>query len=385
MLNITILGSTGSIGKQTLDIIRNKKDIFKVSALTSNSNIELLCEQVKEFKPELTVIADKSKYKDLKNFLAGEETTILCGEEGLIRAATYEETDLVISAIVGIAGLLPTYAAIKKGKKLALANKETLVTAGNIIMKEAVEKNVKIIPVDSEHSAIFQCIEKEENEISKIILTASGGPFREKTIDELTRVTIADALKHPNWSMGKKITIDSATMMNKGLEVIEAKWLFDMPRERIEVCIHPQSIIHSMVEYIDGSVIAQLGLPDMRLPIQYAMTYPNRKKTDFEKLKLSEIKELSFYEPDFKKFPCLGLAYDALEYGDSSCVVLNAANEIAVKSFLQGLIKFNDIYKLIYSIMEKHNIVAVKTIEDVLLIDKWGREKGEDLLKRGVF
>ena len=385
MLNITILGSTGSIGKQTLDIIRNKKDIFKVSALTSNSNIELLCEQVKEFKPELTVIADKSKYKDLKNFLAGEETTILCGEEGLIHAATYEETDLVISAIVGIAGLLPTYAAIKKGKKLALANKETLVTAGNIIMKEAVEKNVKIIPVDSEHSAIFQCIEKEENEISKIILTASGGPFREKTIDELTRVTIADALKHPNWSMGKKITIDSATMMNKGLEVIEAKWLFDMPRERIEVCIHPQSIIHSMVEYIDGSVIAQLGLPDMRLPIQYAMTYPNRKKTDFEKLKLSEIKELSFYEPDFKKFPCLGLAYDALEYGDSACVVLNAANEIAVKSFLQGLIKFNDIYKLIYSIMEKHNIEAVKTIEDVLLIDKWGREKGEDLLKRGVF
>lgn len=384
MLNISILGSTGSIGKQTLDIVRKNQDLFKVTALTANRNIELLYEQVKEFKPKLTVVADDSKFSDFKNMRV-DDTTILCGDEGVIHAATCDEADLIISAIVGIAGLLPTYSAITKGKKLALANKETMVTAGNIIMKEAAKKNVKIIPIDSEHSAIFQCIEREENEIAKIILTASGGPFREKSENELAKVTIADALKHPNWSMGKKITIDSATMMNKGLEVIEAKWLFDMPQDRIEVCIHPQSIIHSMVEYIDGSVIAQLGLPDMRLPIQYAMTYPNRMRTDFEKLKLPKIKELSFYEPDYKKFPCLKLAYDALDLGDSVCVVLNAANEVAVKSFLQGKIKFNDIYKLIYSIMEKHNIIAINSIEDVLLLDKWSREKGEDLLKRGVF
>ncbi len=384
MLNISILGSTGSIGKQTLDIIRNNTDIFKVTALTANSNIELLYEQVREFKPKIVAVADESKYHELKGLLAGE-TPVLSGEKGVIEAATYEEADLVVSAIVGIAGLMPTFSAIAKGKKLALANKETMVTAGNLIMKEASKRNVKIIPVDSEHSAIFQCLEKEDNEISKIILTASGGPFRGKTQEELTKVTIAEALNHPNWSMGKKITIDSATMMNKGLEVIEAKWLFDVPGETIEVCIHPESIIHSMVEYIDGSVIAQLGLPDMRLPIQYAMTYPQRIKTNYDKLKLSKINKLSFYEPDLNNFPCLRLAYDALKLGDSACIALNGANEIAVKSFLQGQIRFIDIYKLIYLVLEKHNIITIKSIEDVLLIDNWSRLIGVELLKKGGF
>lgn len=384
MINITVLGSTGSIGKQTLDIIRNNKDIFKVVALTANSNTKLLIEQIEEFKPDLAAIGDINKYREFKR-LCNNKTEVLSGEEGIVKAAIYEKTDLVVSAIVGIAALIPTYSAIVKGKRIALANKETLVTAGSMIMKEAAKNNVRIIPVDSEHSAIFQCMERENNQVFKMILTASGGPFWNRTQEELAEVTIAEALNHPNWVMGKKITIDSATMMNKGLEVIEANRLFDISPDKIEIVIHPQSIIHSMVEYIDGSVIAQLGMPDMRLPIQYAMTYPARRSILNKKLQLSEVRNLSFYEPDFNKFPCLGLAYEALKLGDSACIVLNGTNEIAVKSFLEGRIKFTDIYKLIYSVMEKHNNIMVDTIEDVLAIDDWSRKKGEELLKRGEF
>ncbi|MCK9217763.1 MAG: 1-deoxy-D-xylulose-5-phosphate reductoisomerase [Firmicutes bacterium] len=384
MLKIAVLGSTGSIGKQTLDIVRNNQNHFKISALTANSNIQLLCEQAKEFKPETIAIADISKYRQLKRTI-DSDIRVLSGVEGIIEAATQDSTDLVLSAIVGIAGLEPTYNAIKKGKRIALANKETLVTAGSIIMTEAAKHNVQIIPVDSEHSAVFQCIQNDGNNIDKIILTASGGPFRTKTYDEITKATVADALNHPNWCMGKKITIDSATLMNKGLEVIEAKWLFGVSSDKIEVCIHPQSIIHSMVEYVDGSIIAQLGIPDMRLPIQYALTYPHRTKVTGTKLKLSEVKKLTFEKPDNKRFPCLKLAYDALQQGESACVVLNGANEIAVNSFLQRKIKFTDIYRLVYSVLEDHNSMVVSSINDVFLIDDWSRNACKELLKKGGY
>jgi len=387
MLKISILGSTGSIGKQTLDIVRNNKSRFKITALTANTNIQLLCEQAKEFKPETIAIADISKYGELKRMIENDirDIRVLSGREGIVEAATYENTDLVLSAIVGIAGLEPIYNAIKERKRIALANKETLVTAGGIIMKEAAKRNVKIIPVDSEHSAIFQCMGNDRNNISKIILTASGGPFRTKTYKEITKATVADALNHPNWIMGKKITVDSATLMNKGLEVIEAKWLFDISPDKIEVCIHPQSIIHSMVEYADGSVIAQLGVPDMRLPIQYALTYPHRIEASGKKLKLTEVKQLTFEEPDLNRFPCLKLAYDALQLGDSACIVLNGANEVAVNSFLQGKIRFTDIYRLVYSALEKHKITTVSSIKDVYLIDNWSRNVSKELLKKGGY
>lgn len=384
MLKISILGSTGSIGKQTLDIIRNNKNRFKVSALAANSNVQLLFEQAKEFKPDLVAIADDSKYHKLKDLL-GNDIIVLSGEEGVTEVASYKNSDLVVSAIVGIAGLKPTYYAVTKGKRIALANKETLVTAGNLIMKEAIKNDVQIIPVDSEHSAIFQCIKNDNNDIYKIILTASGGPFRTKTKEDIMQAKVSDALNHPNWSMGKKVTIDSATLMNKGLEVIEAKWLFNIPSDKIEVCIHPESIIHSMVEYVDGSIIAQLGVPDMRLPIQYALTYPYRINAPNERLKLSKVKQLCFEEPDYKRFPCLKLAYEALNLGDSACIVLNGANEIAVNSFLQGRIKFTDIYKLVYSVLENHKITVVTSLDDVQLIDKWSRNKSIELLKRGGY
>ncbi len=382
MLNITILGSTGSIGKQTLDIVRENEDFFKVKGLTANQNHELLYKQVKEFKPDIVAIANKENYHELKSLLKDFDTMVLCGDDGVIDVATYDESDMVVSAIVGIAGLEPTYFAISKGKKIALANKETLVTAGRLILDQAKQKNVQLIPVDSEHSAIFQCLDANRHYVEKIILTASGGPFRTKTLKEIKKATIEEALNHPNWNMGKKITIDSATLMNKGLEVIEAKWLFDMIPERIKVCVHPQSIIHSMVEYIDGSIIAQLGVADMRLPIQYALTYPERRNAPIERLNLYKMGHMEFEEPDYQKFPCLGLAYDALKQGDSACIVLNGANEIAVSSFLQGEIPFTNIYKLIYSVLESHKIMAVKSIEDVKFIDKWSRKKSLELKKR---
>ncbi|HYF83015.1 MAG TPA: 1-deoxy-D-xylulose-5-phosphate reductoisomerase [Clostridia bacterium] len=374
MKTLSILGSTGSIGTQTLEIVRENNQKFKVEALAANSNIDLLEAQVREFRPEMVAIGDESQYEELKRRIGGL-THITAGLEGVVEAATAEKCDTVLSAIVGIAGLIPTYNAIKSGKNIALANKETLVTAGRIITEEVKRCRVSMLPVDSEHSAIFQSLDSSRHsEVSKIILTASGGPFRTKTMEELRNVTIADALKHPNWSMGRKITIDSATLMNKGLEVIEARWLFDIMPEAIEVCVHPQSIIHSAVEYVDGAVIAQLGLPDMKLPIQYALTYPERLPIGGKKLSLTDIGSLNFYKPDIEKFKCLGLAFRALFMGDSACVVLNGANEEAVRLFLDGKISFLDIGCLIEKTLDKHKVMNNMNIDDVVALDRWSRE-----------
>ncbi len=375
MKKIAVLGSTGSIGTQTLDVVRDNRDHFKVESITANSNIDLFEQQIKEFKPKIAVILDEKKYKDLKKRVTGN-IEVITGTEGLIHAATMDDTDLVISAIVGIAGLIPTYNAVLKSKNIALANKETLVTGGRLFMEAAKKNNVKLLPVDSEHSAIFQSIgNNPKDTINKLILTASGGPFRNKTKEELEKVQLEDALKHPNWEMGKKITIDSATLMNKGLEVIEARWLFDIEAQNIQVNIHPQSIIHSMVEFIDGSVIAQLGLPDMKLPIQYALTYPDRYVMKGKKLDLTELRALEFYPPDMDRFPCLKLAYNALKQGDSTCVVLNSANEEAVSLFLQRKISFKDISILIEKTLEAHNMCAIKNINDIIDLDLWSRKK----------
>jgi 1-deoxy-D-xylulose-5-phosphate reductoisomerase len=383
MKTLSILGSTGSIGTQTLEVVREHKEEFRVAALAANSNIDLLEKQVREFKPDIAVIGDESKYSDLKSRVGGL-TRISAGMEGVIEAATVESSDTVVSAIVGIAGLLPTYNAIRSGKDIALANKEVLVTAGRIITEEVKRKGVNLLPVDSEHSAIFQSIgNNKKSTISKLILTASGGPFREKSAEELKNVTLEDSLKHPNWSMGRKITVDSSTLMNKGLEVIEARWLFDIPPENIEVCVHPQSIIHSMVEFIDGSIIAQLGLPDMKLPIQYALTYPDRLPMKGKKLDLSEIISLNFYKPDTDKFKCLALAYRALDMGDSCCVVLNSANEEAVNLFLERKISFLQIGDLIERTLEKHKPINNITIEKILELDHWSRETVKNLFHVG--
>lgn len=385
MKALSILGSTGSIGTQTLEIVRENKEKFEVEALAANSNTELLEAQVREFRPRLTAIYDESKFKDLKKRVNGL-TQVVAGLEGVVEAATAEESDTVVSAIVGIAGLIPTYTAIKAGKNIALANKETLVTAGRIITEEVKKNKVAMLPVDSEHSAIFQCLESgKHSEISKIILTASGGPFRTKSSEELNSVTVEDALKHPNWSMGRKITVDSATLMNKGLEVIEAKWLFDIDPKNIEVCVHPQSIVHSAVEFADGAVVAQLGLPDMKLPIQYALTYPDRLPMKGEKLDLISIGNLTFHKPDTDKFKCLKLAFMALDMGDSACVVLNGANEEAVRLFLNGKISFKDIGNLMEKTLNMHKALNNITIEEVLEIDRWSRDTLINLYKVGCW
>ncbi|WP_058485189.1 1-deoxy-D-xylulose-5-phosphate reductoisomerase [Defluviitalea phaphyphila] len=373
MKKISILGSTGSIGTQTLDVIRNLKDI-EVLGLTTNKNIELLEKQINEFHPKKVAVMDEKKAYELKKKLSNS-VEVLSGIEGLNEIATMDEIDTVVTSVVGTVGLIPTFKAIKKEKNIALANKETLVTAGKIIMEEAKNNNVKIIPVDSEHSAIFQCLQgNEENKIERIILTASGGPFRNKNIEDLKNVTLEEALKHPNWSMGKKITIDSATMMNKGLEVIEAKWLFGVELDQIEVLIHPQSIIHSMVEFEDGSIISQIGEPDMRIPIQYALTFPKRLKNKWPRVDFSKRNLFTFEHPNLESFQCLDLAYNALKIGGSMPAVLNAANEIAVERFLKKEISFLDIPKIIEKTMEKHNIIKVPTLSDILEVDKWARE-----------
>ncbi|MGB7606564.1 MAG: 1-deoxy-D-xylulose-5-phosphate reductoisomerase [Lutisporaceae bacterium] len=379
MKRISVLGSTGSIGTQTIEVIKNNRELFSLEAIAANSSVDILEKQVRELRPRLAVVFDESKYLELKRRVSGL-TEVATGKEGLIAAATISEADTVVSAIVGIAGLIPTYNAIMAKKNIALANKETLVTAGRLIMSAAKENNISILPVDSEHSAIFQSIgSNRKSSISKLILTASGGPFRKKSIEELKKVTVADALKHPNWKMGKKITIDSATLMNKGLEVIEARWLFDIEAERIDVCVHPQSIIHSMVEYIDGSVIAQLGIPDMKLPIQYALTYPERLTIPEERLDLTKLGTLTFEKPDTEKFPCMKLAYEALESGDSACIVINGANEAAVDLFLNNKIGFMDISTLIAEILEKHKSFNNPTLEEIIEIDKWARSLVQEL------
>jgi 1-deoxy-D-xylulose-5-phosphate reductoisomerase len=375
--NISILGSTGSIGTQTLEVVREMGGI-NIAALTAGSNIDLLEVQAKEFQPELVCVMDENKALELKKRLAGSKTEVVSGMDGLIAAATISSADTVVNSVVGNIGLRPTVEAIKAGKNIALANKETLVTSGELVMKLLKKNNVNMYPVDSEHSAIFQSLQGNSmNKIENIWLTASGGPFRGRT--DLSGVTLADALNHPNWSMGKKITIDSATMMNKGLEVIEAKWLFDVDLDQIKVVVHPQSIVHSMVEYEDGAVIAQMGEPDMKVPIQYALTYPKRVKNTFPKLNFFERSNLTFEKPDMKVFRCLALAFEAIKTGGTMPTVLNAANEIAVAKFLNGKISFVDIPMLIEKTMNTYNVKYDYSLEDVLEADSWAREFAERL------
>lgn len=378
MKRIAILGSTGSIGTQTLEVVRNLGNI-EVVGLTANNNIDLLESQINEFKPKKVAVKNKKNAyileQRLKSNLQTKNIEVLAETDGLVQIATLDEIDIVVTSVVGNIGLLPTIKAIQSKKDIALANKETLVAAGKLVIEEAKRYNVNIYPVDSEHSAIFQCLQGNyNNKISKIHLTASGGPFRTKTVDELKYVTLDDALNHPNWKMGKKITIDSATMMNKGLEVIEAKWLFDVDLNKINVLIHPQSIIHSMVEYEDGAVIAQLGEPDMKVPIQYALTYPNRVKNSFTKINFFEHNKLEFEKPDLNKFECLNLAYEAIKIGGNMPAVLNSANEVAVDLFLNNKIKFLDIPKLIETTMGAYTVKYNYTLDDLKETDMVVRE-----------
>jgi len=374
MKKILILGSTGSIGKNALEIIRNFKDEFTVAGLTVNDNIDLLEEQINEFNPSSVVVKNREKARELKK-RTGSKCRIIEGEEGLLEITKEEDYDILLSAIVGFAGLKPTIEAIKKSKRIALANKETLVVAGEIIIQLSNEYDSEIIPVDSEHSAIFQCLKGEEKkDISKIILTASGGPFLNKSKEEFSNVTIEEALSHPNWKMGNKITIDSATMMNKGLEVIEAFWLFGLSKNQIDVAIHPQSIIHSMVEFKDGSIKAQLSLPDMKLPILYALSYPKRFNYSHVLTDIKKIGQLTFFEPDFDKFVCLKLAYDVIEEGGTAPCILNAANEVAVQKFLTGKIKFSQIPDLIKEALDTINNHSKATLENIFEIDFKTRE-----------
>ncbi|WP_313163690.1 1-deoxy-D-xylulose-5-phosphate reductoisomerase [Sedimentibacter sp.] len=375
MKYISILGSTGSIGTQTLDVVREHAVNLKVCAITGNNNIELLKEQIIEFEPELCSVMSEEKALALKKMLPKDcKTEISFGMEGLIQAAELEKSEITVTAISGMIGLKPTIAAIKKRKKIALANKETLVTGGSYIMNLAEKYNSQIIPVDSEHSAIFQCLMANEyRSVNKILLTASGGPFRGKDTEYLKNVTVEDALKHPNWSMGKKITIDSATLMNKGLEVIEAKFLFDIEPEQIEVLVHPQSIIHSGVEFIDHSTIAQLGLPDMRVPIQFALFYPERTHNSYKSLSLTDIGNLTFEKPDMEVFKCLRLAFDALKSGGTMPAVLNASNEVCVDLFLNKKISFLDIGNLNEQVMLKHSPAKIDSTETILGAEEWTR------------
>ena len=371
---VFILGSTGSIGVSTLDVIRLHRDSFEVVGLTANRNVELLLKQVQEFNPKYIVVREEALADKVKTILS-PNTIFLTGEEGLVTATRDAEYDILLSALVGFAGLQPTIEGIKRGKRIALANKETLVVAGEIITRLAKKFNAELIPVDSEHSAIFQClVGEQEKEIEKLILTASGGPFFIRSKDELKTVTVAEALKHPNWDMGSKVTIDSATMMNKGLEMIEAHWFFNLPASKIDVTIHPQSIIHSMVEFVDGSIKAQLSKPDMRLPIQYALTYPDRMQNSFTNTKLTEIESLTFHKPDFTKFECLQLAFDVLEVGGTAPAILNAANEIAVERFLKGEISFTAIPQLIKDALSKINIKSSPDLETIIEYDSLTRE-----------
>jgi len=382
MKHLTILGATGSIGTSTLEIVAAHPDRFRIEALTAGTNLMLFARQIERFSPRLAVVHDEKLAAELAAMLpVGSRPEIMFGVEGLVAAATMTETELVVAAIVGAAGLVPTAAAIKAGKDIALANKETLVTAGHLFMELIEQYGVRLYPVDSEHSAVFQSIAgHRSNDIARIILTASGGPFLTRPLDSLDAVTVADALNHPNWSMGKKISIDSATMMNKGLEIIEARWLFALPPEKIAVNIHPQSIVHSMVEYVDGSVIAQLGTPDMKAPIAYALSYPERIATGVKPLDLTALSGLTFFKPDSDRFPALRLAYRALAAGESMPAVMNAANELAVEAFLQGRIGFTAIPELIERVMDAHAACRLTSIADVLEIDLWSRTITRELL-----
>ncbi len=380
MKKITILGSTGSIGRNTMEVVSRFPDRFKVIGLAAKSNIRLLETQINTCRPEVVAVFDESAGEELKK--RNPPVEILIGDKGLIEIATLGHVDMVVSAIVGSAGLMPTLAAIKAGKNIALASKESLVMAGSIIMAEASKRKVTVIPVDSEHSAIFQCLNgRRKDEIQRIILTASGGPFLKKSLSELKTVTPDVALKHPNWLMGKKVTIDSATLMNKGLEIIEAYWLFGLPAEKIKVLLHPQSIVHSMVGFIDGSVMAQMSVPDMKGPISYALSYPQRFENVLPSLDLSKIGELTFEEPDRNKYPSLSLTYDALKIGGTMPSVLNAANEVAVEAFLNIKIPFTEISTIVADTMAQYKVSDGKTLEDIINASNWAREKAEELVE----
>ena len=383
MKKISLLGSTGSIGISSLQVIELNPDKYRVVALAAGRNIDLLLQQIEKFQPEAVAMLDEDLAERLKARLNNTGPNVYFGEDGFVRLATMDGVDTVISAMTGAAGLIPTYSAIEAGKDIALANKETMVMAGPLVMAQAKDRGISIIPIDSEHSAILQSLQGHPREdLNRIILTASGGPFKAWTLEEMKGVTPEQALKHPNWEMGKKISIDSATLMNKGLEMIEAKWLFDLRIDQINIVIHPQSIIHSMVEYRDGSVMAQMGIPDMIIPISYALSFPHHLPTTLPQLKLDEIGGLSFEKPDPSRFSCLSLAFRALETGGSMPVVMNGANEIAVESFLQGRIGFLQIPELIEKTMDAHEIFSLDTIEKVIKADAWAREKAGAILER---
>lgn len=370
MKNIAILGSTGSIGTQTLDVARKNEDL-RVAAVSAGKSVEKLEEQIREFHPILAAVWDEKAARDLKTRIADTDTKVVSGMEGLLELASMPESDILVTAIVGMIGIRPTMEGIRAGKDIALANKETLVTAGHLIMPMAREYGVSILPVDSEHSAIFQAIHGEENkEIHKLLITASGGPFRGRTTEELRNVTVADTLKHPNWVMGRKITVDSATLVNKGLEVMEARWLFDMDLDHIQVVVQPQSIIHSMVEFKDGAIMAQLGTPDMRLPIQYALYYPHRRYLDGDRLDFTKLREITFEVPDMDTFRGLPMAIQASREGGSMPTVFNAANELAVKKFLEEKIGFLDIYEIIAQSMERHKKIEHPDLDEILSVEQ---------------
>ncbi|MFV0554641.1 MAG: 1-deoxy-D-xylulose-5-phosphate reductoisomerase [Mangrovibacterium sp.] len=380
---IAILGSTGSIGTQALEVIGEQSELFEVEALAANNNVSLLIEQALHFKPNVVVIANEAHYPTLRDALAHEDIKCYAGSEALAQVVQMDSIDVVLTAMVGYAGLRPTLCAIEAGKHIALANKETLVVAGEIITEAALRKGVNIYPVDSEHSAIFQCLVGEHmNEIEKIILTASGGPFRKHSLEELANISKADALKHPNWAMGAKITIDSASMMNKGFEVIEAKWLFGLKPDQIEVIVHPQSIVHSLVQFTDGSLKAQMGMPDMKLPIQYALTFPQRLKTSFQRFNFMDYPQLSFEKPDLERFPNLALASEAMEQGGNMPCIINAANEIAVSAFLKDEIRFLDMPRIISDSMQKMSYIAQPSIADYEACDSETRLFTQSLIKQ---
>lgn len=379
---IAIWGSTGSIGTQTLEVVDQHPELFLVKALVAHRNVDLLERQIRLYQPEVAVLVDESAAQELRSRYDGK-TEILAGEAGLLQAAAWPEIDVAVNALVGFAGLQPTLRAIEAGADIALANKETLVAAGEIVMKRAAEKGVAILTVDSEHSAILQCLQGEKAEtVGKIILTASGGPFRGKSRSELEKVTVEACLKHPNWSMGQKITVDSASLANKGLEVMEAHWLFGVTYEKIEVVVHPQSIIHSMVEFVDGAVIAQLGQPDMRLPIQYALYYPQRLKADYPRLDFKALRDLTFCEPDTETFRALPLAYQAGKTGGTMPCVYNAANEVAVHAFLRRETSFLAIPEVIERVMSSHTVENCRELETILRTDDWARAAAKEQLKK---
>ena len=378
---IAILGSTGSIGTQALQVIEEHPDLYEAYALTANNQVELLAEQARKFQPAVVVIANEAKYLQLKEMLSDLPIQVYAGSDALCDVVQATSIDVVLASMVGYAGLRPTINAIKAGKEIALANKETLVVAGELITELAAQYHTPILPVDSEHSAIFQCLESD-NPLEKVILTASGGPFRTFSMEQLRHVTKEQALKHPNWDMGAKITIDSATMMNKGFEVIEAKWLFGVRPEQIEVVVHPQSVIHSMVQFEDGAVKAQLGVPDMRLPIQYAFSYPKRIASSFDRLDFTQMTTLTFEQPDTEKFRCLALAYEALNQGGNMACIVNAANEIAVSAFLKEKISFVDISKLIEQAMNKVSFIKNPTYDDYVATDTEARKIAEYLITK---